>query len=629
MPLFVAKGLGKAFGEAVLFANVDVSVHQGERVGIVGNNGSGKSTFARIVAGLEPADEGEIAFRKGVRCRYLEQEPQFDETQTGRAVVLEGLGAWVAATDKHRALSEQIALQEAGWQALLEEQQLAEVEVEHLGGWEQGHKVESILERLGLSDIDRVVGQMSGGERRRVALAQLLVEEPELAILDEPTNHLDPQTIDWLETYLDRQYPGALMIITHDRYVLDRVAKRTLEIEGGQVHQYAGGWQRYLREKSERAALAARTESNRKNLLRTELDWLSRSPKARSTKQKARAQRAEELRDRPSALIDDRNAQLQIQSARLGSTVLEARDLRLVAPDGKPLIDKWTFILSQGQRVGIIGSNGSGKTTLLRALMGEFQPAGGRVRVGSTVSFAYFDQGRTGLVDDATIQQNVAGDTEKIQFAGRTMDIRSYLQRFLFARKRLNDKVGVLSGGERARVALAKMLLVPANVLVLDEPTNDLDVATLGSLEAMIVEANTTALMVSHDRYFLDKVANTILSFENDRQIVEYAGDYSAFVSLKTNKEPNVAKQRRASRPKPARTGLTFKEKKELATIEKRIDKTEKETQSIEQQLADPSLYAERPLEVAALVDQRSALKEETARLMLRWEELAARVSTS
>ena len=636
MPLFVAKGLSKAFGDNVLFEDVDVSLHQGERVGIVGNNGSGKSTFVKIIAGKQTSDDGEVAFRKGARCLYLEQEPIFDETMTGRAIVQEGLSAWAAAMQRHTSLGEKISAQVEGWELLVQEQEDAAADVELLGGWEQGHRIEAMLEKLGLAQIDRVVSQMSGGERRRVALARLLIEEPEVAILDEPTNHLDPQTIDWLESYLIKHYKGALLLITHDRYLLERVAQRTLEVDGGKIHQYEGGWLRYLDEKSKRQELAARTEANRKNTLRTELEWMRRSPKARSTKQKARVHRAEDLRDRPSEIVDHREAKIELQQERLGSTVLQARNLGLVAQDGKALVSEFAFTLSQGQRVGIIGPNGSGKTTLLRALMNDFKPTTGHVKVGGTVSFAYFDQGRSGLIEDATIRENVAGDALKVEFAGRIMDIRTYLDRFLFTRRRTGDKVSILSGGERARVALARMLLQPANVLVLDEPTNDLDVSTLGALEAMIVESKATALMVSHDRYFLDRVANTILSFEPGERVEEYKGNYSDFVEQRDRDEREKAKADRAEastqkktqhKPNKERKGLSFKEKRELEQVEARIEEAEKEGTVLEQQLSDPTLYADRPLEVAALVEKQNALNEETQTLMQRWEELASKAA--
>ena len=297
VPILVAENLRKSYGDLQLLDGVDLSIHEGERVGLVGSNGAGKSTLARVLLGVETADEGRVARRREATIRYLSQEPDLPLERTARDIVFDGLGAWADAFRNHEALSHRIAAQETGWEALLSEQADSAHEVERLGGWERSRQVDVLLEQLGMRQILRPIRELSGGERRRVALAQLLVEEPTLAILDEPTNHLDADTIEWLETYLKEQYTGALLLITHDRYVLDRVVTRTLEIDQGKVHSYAGGWQSYLTAKAERTAHASRSEANRKNLLRTELEWLRRSPKARTSKSKARVDRAVALRD--------------------------------------------------------------------------------------------------------------------------------------------------------------------------------------------------------------------------------------------------------------------------------------------------------------------------------------------
>ena len=470
MPILVAEGLRKAYGETRLLDGVDLSVHQGERIGLVGNNGSGKSTLARILVGEEQPDDGRVARRREASIRYLPQEPHLAAGRRAREVVLEGLGDWARAFERHEELSQRIAAQAPGWEAYTEPQAEAAQEVERLGGWEHSRRADVLLQKLGLAALDLSVDQMSGGERRRVALARLLVEEPTLAILDEPTNHLDADTIEWLETYLREQYGGALILITHDRYVLDRVVTRTLEIDQGKVHSYAGGWHTYLEAKAERLAHADRAEANRQNLLRTELEWLRRSPKARTSKSKSRVDRAEALRD-AAAPTKEKVARFDVQTKRLGNTVLEAKDLGVQIGELE-LVRSLDLILSRGDRLGIVGPNGSGKTTLLRALLGELEPAHGEVIAGKNTKFAYFDQGRSGLEEDASVQQNVAPDRPQVTFQGRSMDIRSYLKRFLFPPHRTRDKVSSLSGGERARVALAKLLLFPANVLVLDEPTN-------------------------------------------------------------------------------------------------------------------------------------------------------------
>ena len=628
MPILVAENLKKAYGELKLLDGVDVSIHEGERVGLVGSNGAGKSTLARVLLGIDIPDEGRVATRREATIRYLSQEPELPMERTARDVVFDGLGAWADAFRTHEALSHRIAAQEPGWEELLGEQAASAQELERLGGWERSRQVDVLLEQLGMSQILRPIEELSGGERRRVALAKLLVEEPTLAILDEPTNHLDADTIEWLETYLKEQYGGALLLITHDRYVLDRVVTRTLEIDQGQVHSYSGGWQSYLTAKAERMAHASRAEANRKNLLRTELEWLRRSPKARTSKSKARVGRAVALRDTKGPQAE-RVARFELQSERLGGTVLEAHDLSLEL-GGHELVRSLSFVLQRGERIGIVGPNGAGKTTLLKGLLGMLEPSGGRVVVGKNTKFAYFDQGRSGLDDEQSLQHNVAGDRSHVQFQGNSVDIRSYLKRFLFEPHRARDRVAALSGGERARAALARMLLVPANVLVLDEPTNDLDVSTLATLEEMLVEGESTALIVCHDRYFLDRVATGILAFEEDGQVTSYAGNYSDYREGRAEREASREQigrlvdkeEKRRTAPKPRK--LSYKEKIELEEIVELIEQTETSSAEIEAALSDPATYAERASDVPAIVERQRALQEELDRLMSRWMELEA-----
>ncbi|MEM8605745.1 MAG: ABC-F family ATP-binding cassette domain-containing protein [Myxococcota bacterium] len=630
MPILVAENLTKSFGELALLAGVDVSIHDGERVGLVGSNGAGKSTLARVLAGIETPDSGRVACRRDASVRYLPQDPVLPADRTAREVVADGLGAWAEAFREHEALSQRIASEEPGWETLLDQQAASAQAVERLGGWDRSHRVDVLLEQLGMRHITRPIGELSGGERRRVAIAKLLLEEPALAILDEPTNHLDAGTIEWLEAYLAEQYTGALLLITHDRYVLDRVATRTLEIDRGAVHSYAGGWHAYLSAKAERLAHESRAEANRRNLLRTELEWLRRSPKARTTKSKARVERAVALRDAKAPTLE-RTARFELQNTRLGGTVLETHGLSLDL-GGKALVRSLDFVLQKGERVGIVGPNGIGKTTLLRGILGSIEPVEGRVEVGKNTTFAYFDQARSGLDDDESLQHNVAGQRSHVDFQGKSIDVRSYLKRFLFEPHRARDKVSALSGGERARTALAKMLLRPANVLVLDEPTNDLDVATLSSLEQMLVDGGSTALIVCHDRYFLDRVATAVLAFGPDGQVTRYAGNYSEYreaaeartkppkaATTPTNDEPATSDAPSAPRK------LSYKEKQELNGIEAEIEAAETRVAEIETALNDPALYAERSTEVPELVDAAKNAREELERLMARWVELEAR----
>ncbi len=645
MPLLVARGLQKSFGPRVLLDGVDVALEDGRRVGLVGVNGSGKSTLARILAGGavpggdaasearrrdEDADAGEVILRGGAVVAYLAQEPRFAPGLTASQVVRGGLAAWEAARARHDALTSALTEGRGELEALLASQAEAAAEVERLGGWDADHVVPAALRALGVPDLQAPVDRMSGGERRRVALARLLVEAPDLAILDEPTNHLDTDAIEQLETWILTRFRGAVLLVTHDRYLLDRVTDETWELDAGRVHVYDGGWSAYLEAKAERMALAERAESNRQNFLRKELDWLRRSPSARSTKQKARIGRAHEAiaEEGPRR---ERTAALALQQTRLGKTILELKSVDL-AVAGRTLVRGLDLILQKGDRLGIVGPNGAGKTTLLRAVTGELRPAAGEVVVGSSTRFAYFDQTRSGLVDDLSIAENVAGAKEKLTLGERTVDVRTYLSRFLFGPERVREKVGNLSGGERARVRLAQLLLEPANVLLLDEPTNDLDVATLGALEEMLLENDATALIVSHDRYFLDRVCTAILDFEGEGVVTRWEGSYDTFRRLKQAREAErvaiekaaVAEVRASAPPKP-KAGLSSKEKRELEGMMEAIEAAEARVTELDAVLGDPATYVDRAPEVVSLTAARDTAHAEVERLMARWEELEAK----
>jgi ATP-binding cassette subfamily F protein uup len=631
--LLAAHDLKKAFGAHAVLDGATLVIEEGERVGLVGLNGSGKSTLVRILAGLDAPDGGTVARRRGAELGYLEQEPVLDPEQTPRGVVLAGLAAWSEAKARHDAVSAKLSRGDGDGAKLLEEQASAASDVERLGGWDRMHHVDEVLGHVGLERLDAKVGTMSGGERRRVALARLLVARPALAILDEPSNHLDVDTIAWLEGYLQDEYTGAVLLITHDRYLLDRVAMRTVELDRGKLYSYDGGYEAYLEAKAERLAHEARTEQNRQNFLRTELEWLRRQPKARGTKQKARIERAETAKA-IAAPKAERTAALAADTVRAGKTVVDLRGLEL-SIGGRTLVSGLDLALAQGERVGIIGKNGTGKTTLLRALLGELEPAKGEIVRGANTKIAYFDQQRGGLDDDKSIFDNVGGDKARIPLGGRVLEVRSYLERFLFDPHKQRQPVGSLSGGERARVALAKMLAEPHNLLVLDEPTNDLDVATLGALEGMLLDTGASALVVTHDRWFLDRVATSILAFEGDGKVVRYAGGYSDYQRQKAAAEAERAA--RASTPPPSarapepgakptkggKDGLTWAERKELDTILERIEQAEGSVAALEAKLADPALYASGAGADAVRIGQDLAsAKDDAAKLVARWEEL-------
>jgi ATP-binding cassette subfamily F protein uup len=550
MPVLTARDVTKAYGQKPLFDRATFTIRRGEKVALLGPNGTGKSTLLRILAGLEPHDSGTIDRRRDASILYLPQEPELDPALSPRQIAREGLTEWHAAKTRYDEVSHRIGEGESEDALLVEQASLAE-DVERLGGWSRDHEVDEILAHLGVKDVDRPTATMSGGEKRRVALARILVARPALAIFDEPTNHLDADTIVWLEEYLVREFPGAVLLVTHDRYVLDAVATRVLDLENGRVAEYTkrsdgvGAFGDYLEQKAERFAQAERVESNRQNFLRKEVEWLRRGPKARATKQKARIQRAETaisaegLRERARVDLEG----LEAGASRLGGTIVALRNVSVDLGERR-LVTDLTLHLVKGDRVGIIGPNGAGKTTLLRLVTGELAATAGTVVRGAQTKLAYFDQARTALKDDWTVFDNVAEregadrtGAGPVTIGERVLELRAYLELFLFDGAALRRKVSALSGGERARVALAMALKSGANVLLLDEPTNDLDIATLGALEELLEGWPGCVLAVSHDRFFLDRVATSILAFEGEGKVRLYGGNWASYLERKREDE--------------------------------------------------------------------------------------------
>jgi len=635
MSLLSAHDVEKSYGSHRVLAGISVTLASGERIGLVGNNGSGKTTLARVIGKIETPDVGDVMQRRGSRIGYLPQVPLLDESLTALQAASRGLEQWQTVRHEYDELSQRLgasgaALPAAEHQQLLDRQAELSTEIEHMGGWDQEHRANAILQQLHVTNVQALVGTLSGGERRRVALAALLVSEPDVLILDEPTNHLDTDSIDWLEAYLQDSFKGALLVITHDRYFLDRVVNRTWEMHAGTVQSYQGGWEAYLTAKADREAVEARTESNRQNFLRTELEWLRRQPKARGTKQKARVSRAEEAKVGPGPK-GNQGLSFEVASGRQGSEVLEFSGVSVVRGE-RTLIRDLDLIVTPGQRLGVLGPNGVGKTSLLQVITQQLAPTRGQARLGKNTRIGYFAQTRSELDDAATVAENVAGKRTQLTLGGREITIYNYLERFLFKGEEIRKKVGVLSGGERARVALAKLLLSPVNLLLLDEPTNDLDIMTMGALEQMLCEFPGSVLVVSHDRYFLDRVATSILAFEGEGRVGHYVGDYSTYSRLRLERarlaaaapaQAAASAQAAGARPKAAK--LSYKEIRELAEIESTILKAEGEVTRLERELSDPELYRRDGARAAQLGTELASARQRVSKLMDRWQQLEAK----
>jgi ATP-binding cassette subfamily F protein uup len=647
--LLHAAGLGLAFGSRTVFDGLTFTIDEGERIGLVGVNGSGKSSLMRMLARAAEPDRGEVQLRRGATVTYLPQEPAFAEGATVASELEVARAPLRAALDAHAALSARLEGErdEALHARLVGDLAALSDRIEHLGGWDTAHEARRLLDRLGVKEWDRPVAELSGGTRKRVAIARALLTRPDLLLLDEPTNHLDADTVDWLEEEIDG-LTGALLLVTHDRYFLDDLVDRIVEITpGAGVTSYPGNYEAYLEQRLEADALAAADQHKRDRWIAEEVAWLRRGVEARRTKSKARIERARRLMAE-RGFARPRVAALQSASApRLSHVVLDAHGIAK-AFDGRAVLAGVDFKLQKGERVGIVGRNGVGKTTFLRVLLGELPPDAGEVVVGTRTKVAYHDQQRAALDPEQTLYEAAGGGPpgrageDFVELSGRRIALRDYLDDLLFPVSMQRMQVKALSGGERNRLLLAKLFLAGANVLVLDEPTNDLDLVTLNALERLLLQLDGSVLLVTHDRYFLDKVATAILAFEGDGRAVRYPGNYETYRTLKEQAESAAAAERadadlpRAARPSPAavaeaRAGrarkpgkLTFKEQRDLESMEPAILAAEARKGEIEAALADPSTYQRSGGGVAALRDELERVTAEVERLYARWQELEA-----
>jgi ATP-binding cassette ChvD family protein len=535
----------------VILRDITLSFFPGAKIGVLGLNGSGKSTLLKIMSGLDKEIEGEARPQAGIKVGYLPQEPLLDESKTVREVVGEGVGDVQSLIDRFNAISDRFSepMSDDEMNKLMEEQAKMQDKIDAVGGWELERKLEIAADSLRLPPWDAVIAKLSGGEKRRVALCRLLLSKPDMLLLDEPTNHLDAESVAWLEHFLE-EYPSTVIAVTHDRYFLDNVAEWILELDRGHGIPWEGNYSSWLEQKGQRLAQEERQQDALAKTLKRELEWVRTNPKARQAKSKARLQRYEELASQEFQKRNETNEIYIPPGDRLGDLVIECKEVRKAFGD-RLLIESLSFSLPAGGIVGIIGPNGAGKTTLFRMLTGVEKADSGDIRMGPSVKLAYVDQSRQALNDKNTVWQEISGGLDVIKVGNYETSSRGYVGRFNFKGAQQQQFIGDLSGGERNRVHLAKVLKSGGNVLLLDEPTNDLDIETLRALEEALVAFPGCAVVISHDRWFLDRIATHILAFESDSQVVWFEGNYQEYVEDYRRRKGEDASQPHRIRYKP------------------------------------------------------------------------------
>jgi sulfate-transporting ATPase len=534
-----------------ILRDISLSFFPGAKIGVLGLNGSGKSTLLKIMAGIDQNIDGEARPQNGIRVGYLSQEPELDPTKTVRSVVMEGVGEAFRQVARFNEISDRFAepMSDDEMSALLEEQAKLQDAIDAAGGWELERKLDIAADALRLPPWEALVERLSGGEKRRIALCRLLLSAPDMLLLDEPTNHLDAESIGWLERYLE-EYPSTVIAVTHDRYFLDNVAEWILELDRGHGIPWHGNYSSWLEQKEQRLRVEERERDALRKTLERELEWVRQNPKARQAKSKARMQRFEELSSREFQERNETNEIYIPPGERLGELVIEVKGLRKAYGE-RLLIDNLSFNMPAGGIVGIIGPNGAGKTTLFRMLTGSEAADAGEIRIGPSVKLAYVDQSRQSLDDKKTVWQEISGGLDMIKVGNYETPSRGYVGRFNFRGTQQQQLIGELSGGERNRVHLAKVLKSGGNVLLLDEPTNDLDVETLRALEEALLSFPGCAVVISHDRWFLDRIATHILAFEGNSEVILFEGNYQEYTEDFRRRRGEDAAQPHRIRYKP------------------------------------------------------------------------------
>lgn len=612
-------GISKSFGELQLFEGISFTVEERKRIGLIARNGKGKSTLLKIISGNEPCDAGKITLRNGIRVGYLEQDPDFNEELT----VIE------ACLQRNNEKSEIIARYE---QAMSEGdndslQQLIE-EMDRLDAWDYETRAKQILERLKISHFDQPVKELSGGQKKRIALAAILIEQPELIILDEPTNHLDIEMVEWLEDFLTRTN-SSLLMVTHDRYFLDNVCNEIIEIDNNTIYRYKGNYSYFLQRREERLQNLAAETARARNLLRKELDWMRRQPQARAHKAKYRIDAFYKLEEKAAAMRDDSKVSLDVKSQYIGNKIFVMHAISKAFPQ-KTITKDFYYTFARYEKLGIVGNNGTGKSTFIKMLLGKVKPDSGSIEVGETVKWGYYSQEGLSFNEQMKVIDVVKNIAEVIPVGNKTLTASQFLQHFLFSPEKQYSYVYKLSGGEKRRLYLCTILMSNPNFLVLDEPTNDLDIETLQVLEEYLSEFKGCVIVVSHDRYFMDKVVDHIFVFNGEGNIKDFPGNYTEYRDWRDEERAIAAKRaaENAAKNTPAKQNyrseekrkLTYKEKREYELLEQEIMDLEAEKESLEQAMSSGSLTNEelmqkslRIQEVIELIDSKT----------LRWLELS------
>jgi ABC transport system ATP-binding/permease protein len=618
------ENITKSYGEKTLFKDIGFTITEKERAGLIGVNGTGKSSLLKIIAGIDEADSGEMTKPNDYVISYLDQEPELNTDLTVISQVFQSEAAVIKVMREYETALIQLEANpenEKNQETLFEAQRQMEIH----NAWDANANAKAILTKLGIAQFTKKVGELSGGQKKRVALAQVLIETPDLLILDEPTNHLDYQSIKWLEDYLSK-YQGAVLIVTHDRYFLDRVTNRIFELDGGNLYSYKGNYQAFIEAKAERNEQEQQMAEKQRNLYRRELAWMRRGAKARTTKQKARIHRFENLEDNMSSGQSTEGIDMSLSGSRLGKQVFEFKDADKSYP-GQVILNQFNYLIKPGDRIGVVGRNGSGKSTFLNILAGQDQLDAGELNQGQTVKIAYYTQGHEEMEENQRMIEYIRESGDVITTAsGDQISAASMLERFLFPMHSHGTLIRKLSGGEKRRLFLLKLLMTKPNVLLLDEPTNDLDTETLTVLEDYISDFSGVVITVSHDRYFLDKTAEQLLVFEGSGHIGTYLGEYSEYLSLKAAEESQpkekkpVEKQAAKSAPSDKKKKMTYNEKREWETIDDQIAQTEEKLETAQTELESVGSDFEKAQKLMTEIEEYNNKLEE---LIERWSYLS------